>query len=99
MILDLPALEARIVKLAEQRRIHCRVTVETDDEEAARLAEMTPPSSVEDWKAALAVIGDHPRRETLIMVTGQMVMTGFTTAEHAAETALHIISNEREAGA
>jgi len=75
---DLPALREGILRLAVSRPI------ETDDEEAARLADMTPPSSIADWKAALAVIGDHPQRENLIMVTGQLVMTGLTTAEHAA---------------
>jgi hypothetical protein len=96
---DLPALRAGILRLAERGGIHYRPGVETPGEEASRLAEMTPPSTPADWEAALLVIGDHPQRENLIIRTGLLAMTGFTTAEHAAEMVMHILGGERAAGA
>jgi hypothetical protein len=96
---ELPALKAGILALAGRGGIHCRPGVETPGEEASRLAEMTPPSTPADWEAALLVIGDHPQRENLIIRTGLLAMTGFTTAEHAAEMVMHIVGGERAAGA
>jgi hypothetical protein len=95
---DLPALRAGILRLAESGGIHCRAAVETPGEEASRLAEMTA-GSCDDWKAALAIIGEHPQRENLIIRTGLLAMTGFTTAEHAAAMVTDFTGTERAADA